>query len=52
MGFVGLLVGQGVVAQINVFADAGHVLKTLGKSTGKSVLYFWGYLKLVKGKPL
>ena len=51
MGFVGLLVGQGAVAKVNVFADAGHFFKTLGKSTGKSLLYFWPYLKLVKGIP-
>lgn len=50
MGFVGLLIGQGAVANVNVFADGGHLLKTLGKSTGKSLLYFWPYLKLVKGK--
>jgi len=50
MGFVGLLVAQGVVAQTPVFADTGHVVKTLGKSTGKSLLYFWPYLKLVKEK--
>ncbi|PYQ65872.1 MAG: hypothetical protein DMF53_04500 [Acidobacteria bacterium] len=50
MGFLGLLVGQGVIAGVNVFADVGQFLKTLGKSTGKSLLYFWPYLKLVKGK--
>ncbi|MBW8873928.1 MAG: hypothetical protein JF614_03115 [Acidobacteria bacterium] len=49
-GFLGLLVGQGAVAKMNVFADAGQFLKTLAKSTGKSLLYFWPYLKLVKGK--
>lgn len=50
MGFVGLLVGQGVCARVNPFADGRHVAKTLVKSTGKSLAYFWPYLKLVKGK--
>jgi hypothetical protein len=50
MGFVGLLVGQGAVAKVNVFADGKHFAKTLLKSSGKSLLYFWPYLKLVNGR--
>ncbi len=49
-GFLGILAGQGGVAKMNVFADGGHLAKTLLKSTGKSLLYFWPYLKLVKGQ--
>ncbi|MBI5957615.1 MAG: hypothetical protein HY866_02700 [Chloroflexi bacterium] len=49
-GFLGILAGQGGIAKMNVFEDGGHLAKTLLKSTGKSLLYFWPYLKLFKGK--
>jgi hypothetical protein len=50
-GFMGILIGQAGVAGVNVFADGGHLAKTLFlKTCGKSLLYFWPYLKLVKDK--
>jgi hypothetical protein len=50
MGFVGLLVGQCAVAGVNIGANGRHLAKTLLKAWGKSLLYFWGYLRLFKGK--
>lgn len=49
-GFLGHLVAQGAVAKMNVFADGKQLGKIIGKSSGMSLVYFWSYLKLVKGK--